>query len=91
MVARYVAKPGVDPALVNPVNDEFSDPRRLSRLNAVKAPLGKVHQVASWALLGVVLLHVFGVVLKDIRHGGAVVSSMVTGDKLYPPERSEQG
>lgn len=87
MVQRYVARPGVDPALVNPLNDEPLDKGRMNRLtNKVKAPLGKVHQVASWALLGVVLLHVCGVVLKDIRHGGAVVSSMVTGDKLYPPE-----
>lgn len=89
MVARYVAKAGVDPALVDPVNDEFSDEGRMNRLNAVKAPLGKVHRAAAWGLLGAVLLHVCGVVLKDIRHGGAVVSSMVTGDKLYPAERSE--
>jgi cytochrome b len=89
-VAQFVAKPGVDPALVSPVDDQFSDPARLRQLNRVKGPLGKVHSVAAWALLGSVLLHVFGVILKDLRHGGAVVSSMVTGEKLLPPGHPEE-
>ena len=43
--------------------------------------LEEVHEVLAYATLGLVVLHVIGVVLASVEHGENLVKSMVTGRK----------
>lgn len=84
LVARYVALPGVDPAQVGPLGAQaLVDPGRIARIAELKAWFGYPHRWGAYVLTASVLAHVIGVVLKDIRHGGGVLSSMVTGRKVF--------
>jgi len=87
VVAAYVARPGVDPARINPFDDDLLDKGKMKNINKVKTVAGTAHRFSAWAMVGAVLLHVVGIVLKELRHGGTILSSMITGRKLMtePP------
>ena len=49
-------------------------------------PLEVAHRSLAWGLLGLVTLHVSGVVFTSLRHKESLVRAMITGRK---PVRSE--
>jgi len=88
-VAAYVAKPGVAASRINPFDDDLRDPVRVRRVGMVQGLAGKLHSLGAWALLGLVLLHVAGVILKEVRHGGGLFSAMFTGKKVFSSPAAE--
>ncbi len=47
----------------------------------------ELHELASYAMLGVVAIHVAGVLLGSVMHKENLVRSMITGYKSAPPEQ----
>jgi Ni/Fe-hydrogenase 1 B-type cytochrome subunit len=83
--ADYIALPGTDPAAMDPVTvKQWSDPARFDQLTQLKLLAGRPHIIGAYALMISVTLHVAGVVLKEVRQGGGVFSSMITGRKVFP-------
>lgn len=46
--------------------------------------LDQLHQFLAWTLLGLIALHLAGVVFTSVRHGENLVRAMVTGKKAPP-------
>lgn len=82
IVQSYLAVPGIDPATIRPGSSAGIDPARLQRVLLVKDAFGQVHIWVAYVLVLVVIGHIAGVVLADVRKGGALVSAMFTGRKL---------
>lgn len=82
LVARYVAQPGTDPADLVPYESAGMDEAKAERLKAFKGPFGEVHLYTAFFLMFVIVVHVFAVVLMEVREGGGLVSAMFTGKKL---------
>jgi cytochrome b len=85
-VAAYVAREGLDPSKVTWRDKETIDPHKQRRVYKVSLPMGRIHWYGSWVLIFLIVVHVLGVIVKEIRTGGSIFSSMVTGRKLYRPE-----
>jgi len=85
-VAAYVAKPGVDPDTLAPYDETMVDEAKFARLKAFKRPFGIVHKYCSYILIGMIVLHVFAVVITELREGGGIVSAMFTGRKVLTSE-----
>lgn len=90
-IAKWVAAPGVDPAALVPGVPEMVDKVVWDQMRAMRKPFITVHVYAFNALLVVAFLHVVGVILAEIRHGGNLISATFTGKKLLsgPPEDAE--
>jgi Ni/Fe-hydrogenase 1 B-type cytochrome subunit len=86
-IVGYVAKPGVEPARVELKDADVADPTKVKRVRRIRALAVKTHSYASYALMALLACHVAGVLLKERRHGGALLSSMLTGRKIFaePP------
>ena len=82
MVAEYVAKPGVDPDKLIPYDKSTVDEAKSNNLNKLKRPAGTIHLYGSYVLMFIIVLHVFAVVLIEIREGGGITSAMFSGKKL---------
>jgi Ni/Fe-hydrogenase 1 B-type cytochrome subunit len=82
-VAEYVAKPGVDATKLGPLDKELLLPERAEKIAKLKQLAGKPHIWGSYALLGWFILHVSGIIVKELRQGGGVLSSMITGRKVF--------
>jgi Ni,Fe-hydrogenase I cytochrome b subunit len=79
-VARYVAGPATDPSLVGWRNEEaLADPQRMARLNQVKRVAGLPHGIGSWLFSALIVAHIAGVLLTEIRQRSGLISTMVSG------------
>lgn len=79
-VAAFIAKPGEDPSRITWRNEqELSQPYRLEYVARAKAVAGPLHEYGSWLMLGIMLLHVTGVVLTEVRQRSGLVSALVSG------------
>lgn len=87
-IAAHVAKPGVDPKTLDPADKASQDPAKLNDFNPIGGPAGTLHRVSAWLMLLLGVLHVSGVVFKELRQGGGVLSSMVVGRKVFPAAES---
>jgi Ni/Fe-hydrogenase 1 B-type cytochrome subunit len=91
-VAGYVAKPGVPASRVELKNAEVASPEKVAKVRKLRTVAVRTHSFASYALMALLVLHVAGVLLKETRHGGALLSSMITGRKIFAdPPRSDDG
>ncbi len=87
-IAAYVALPGVDPGTLVPTDESQVDPERYKLVQRLKIPFGDLHIYAAWTILGMIVLHIGSVILKEVRQGGTLVSAMFTGKKVLavPPK-----
>ncbi|MCW8901578.1 MAG: cytochrome b/b6 domain-containing protein [Gammaproteobacteria bacterium] len=81
-VSEYIASPGVNPDSIIPYNSTGTDATKVKNLKAFKRPFGKVHIYSAYTLMLFIFLHIFFVVLTEIREGGSLISAMFTGKKL---------
>jgi len=79
--AAQIAAEGVDPASIKPYDKTGTNPAAYKELKAFKGPFGKVHFYMAYALLAIILLHIFAVVRAEISEGGSLVSAMFSGRK----------
>jgi cytochrome b len=80
--AQYVAQPGVSSDSLIPYSSVGVSEEKLNNLKAFKGPFGKVHKYTAFTLMFIILLHIFVVVLTEIREGGGLITAMFTGKKL---------
>ncbi|MFH1690584.1 MAG: cytochrome b/b6 domain-containing protein [Candidatus Eisenbacteria bacterium] len=80
--ARWVAAPGVDPGAVVPNVPDLVDRAAVEGMRAFRRPFVLTHVYSFYTLLVVIVLHVAGVVLSEIRGGGAIVSATFSGRKI---------
>jgi cytochrome b len=79
-VARFVARQTVDPTTLSWQNEEtLADPQRMARLNRIKQVAGLPHRVAAWLLSAMIVAHITGVVLTEVRQRSGLISAMVSG------------
>ena len=83
-VARWVAAPGVDPAMLVPHAPDLYDKAAYASMRALRQPFAAVHLYAFYALAVLIVLHVTAVVVTEIREGGSITSAMFTGRKILP-------
>lgn len=81
-VAQWIAAPGVDPASLVPYSPEMYDKTSFSDMRAVREPFAVLHLYGFYFLAGMVVIHIAGVVITELREGSGLVSAMFTGRKL---------
>ena len=87
--AAWVAAPGVDPSLVVPGATELVDKASYDAMRAFRSPFVEVHELAFYALVVLIVLHVIAVVATEVHEGGSITSAMFTGRKILsrrPPD-----
>ena len=87
-IAEWVAAAGVAPADVLPYRPDLVDAAAYREMLAFRSPFVLVHEYGFYVLMVLVVGHIGGVAVSEIRNGGALVSAMFTGRKLLskPPE-----
>ena len=91
-IAAKVAAVGVDPDQVRPNAPETVDPEAYKAMRATRASVVETHEIMYFVLLGLIALHIFAVVITEIKHGGNIISAMVSGRKSFaapPADRPE--
>ncbi len=81
-IAAWIAAPGVDPSTIVPYDKTGIDPASWEAMRAFRAPILSFHFWNFCALLFAIFIHIVGVVVTELREGGAIVSAMFTGRKV---------
>ena len=84
--AAQVAAEGVDPATIKPYDKTGTDATKYKALKEFKHIYGEIHYYTFFALLVMILLHIFAVVRAEITGGGGLVSAMFSGRKILSKE-----
>jgi len=88
-IASWIAAPGVDPATLAPYNKTGIDPAAWDAMRAYRAPIVTVHLWNFYILMLAIAIHIVGVVVTELREGGAIVSAMFTGQKVVDREPAD--
>ena len=81
-IARWVAAPGIDPATLVPYSPDLYDKAAWDSMRAFRKPFAVVHLYSFYALAALVVLHIAGVIVTEVKEGGGIVSAMFTGRKV---------
>ncbi len=86
-IANWVAAAGVDPASLVPYDKTGIDEAAWEAMRGFRTPFISVHYWVFYGLLAAVVVHIVGVLVTELREGGAIVSAMFTGHKTFdhPP------
>lgn len=82
-IASWIAAPGVDPSTIVPYNDTGIDTASWDEMRAFRTPFITAHYWSFYALLFLIVVHIAGVVMTELREGGGIVSAMFTGRKVF--------
>jgi Ni,Fe-hydrogenase I cytochrome b subunit len=82
-IAGWVAEAGQDASALLPGSKEGVDPAAWDEMRAFRSPFITVHMWGYYLLLGLVPLHVLGVIITDIRERSGLISAMFTGRKVF--------
>ena len=91
-IATNVAANGLEPSQVRPYAPETVDPEAYQAMRDMRAPVVATHEIMYFVLLGLIALHIFAVVLTELKHGGNIISAMFSGRKTFanpPADRPE--
>ena len=69
-IAQYVANETTPAQDILPYNLNGTDPHKMANIKVVKSFFGKVHEIAAFTLMFIVLLHIFIVIRMEVREGG---------------------
>ena len=86
LIAGYIANPGVDPATLQPGNVPEANSDRYLQVKSIRGIFGRIHVLATYVLMLLVILHVAAVVITE-RYKGGIVSAMISGRKLLDEEQ----
>jgi Ni/Fe-hydrogenase 1 B-type cytochrome subunit len=93
-ITGWIATPGVDPATIVAYDQAGIDPASWEAMRAFRLPFVTVHYWNFYALLVLIVIHIGGVVVTELREGGGIVSAMFTGRKIHdrtPVDHREPG
>ena len=60
------------------------DQSAYAAMRSFRTPFVEIHEIGFYLLAAVVALHVVAVIVTELREGGALVSAMLTGEKIVP-------
>jgi cytochrome b len=80
LMAAYIARPEIDPASISWRNAKtLAVPERYQRLGLVKSVSAPLHRYGAYLLLVMIVIHVTGVTLSEVRQQSGAVSAMFSG------------
>jgi len=85
-IASWIAAPGVDPSTIAPYDKTGIDPASWEEMRSFRSGFLTVHYWNFFALIVAILIHIAGVVVTELREGGAIVSAMFSGQKVFDSE-----
>lgn len=88
-IADWVAAPGVDPATLVPYDKTGIDPASWEAMRSFRWGFVTIHGWNFYALLLVIVVHVSGVIVTELREGGGIISAMFTGRKVFAREPAD--
>jgi len=89
-IAANIAADGLDASQVRPYAPETVDPEAYKAMRDMRAPVIGTHETMYFVLLGLIALHLFAVVLTEVKHGGNIISAMFTGRKSFSNPPSDE-
>ena len=86
-IADYIAAPGVNAENIKPYDATGTIKEKVDEVSQVKGIFGKTHLYTAFTLMFMIALHIFIVILTEVREGGGLISAMFTGKKVLkkPP------
>ncbi|HET6566106.1 MAG TPA: cytochrome b/b6 domain-containing protein [Xanthomonadales bacterium] len=87
-IAEWVTNGDPDKlAILAPGSKDAVDPVAYDELRAFRKPFITTHKYSFYALMALILLHIVGVVVTEIREKNGLVSAMFSGEKFFsePP------
>jgi cytochrome b len=81
-------------ANLKPGSRDFVDPEGYEKMRAFRKPFRNTHHYGFYVLLIVILAHIVGVIVTEIRQKNGLISAMFTGQKIFaspPLDQSEPG
>lgn len=87
-IANWIAAPGVDPATLVPYSNELYDEASYKAMLSFREPFLTLHYYGFYTLLIIIVIHIFAVVITELKEGVNLVSAMFSGKKILtkPPE-----
>ena len=85
--ADRVKADGLTSGQVKPYAPATVNADAYKQMRAFRGPVVETHEILFWVILGLIGLHIVAVVMTELRHGGSIVSAMITGRKAFhrPP------
>lgn len=80
--AEWVASPDMDPTKVRPYAPDTVNEASYKEMRTFRSPVIGIHLATYYVLLVLILLHIIGVVMTEVRKGGTIISAMFTGRKI---------
>jgi Ni/Fe-hydrogenase 1 B-type cytochrome subunit len=78
-IIGWIAAPGANPSTIAPYDKTGIDPASWEAMRSFRSAFVTVHYWNFYALLAVIVIHIVGVVVTELREGGGIVSAMFTG------------
>ena len=88
-IAEWVASPDKEASQVRPYAPETVNQESYDEMRAFRSPVIKTHEFLYYSLMILIILHIFAVVVIEVRFGGGLISAMFTGRKTAPQDRAE--
>ncbi|GIU17695.1 cytochrome b/b6 domain-containing protein [Shewanella sp. MBTL60-007] len=80
-VTEYIAADGVEPASLKPYDETGVNQQKVAQMKPYKSIIGKVHLYSAYLLMLVVLTHILGVIIAELKHQPGIISAMFSGKK----------
>lgn len=80
---EWVAADTHDPALVRPYSPQTVNAAAYAEMRAFRSPVVRIHEYNFFILLAMIVIHVAAAVIMELKEGGAIISSMITGRKIH--------
>ena len=90
-ISEYIALPGVDGVSIKPYDDTGVDAQKAATLKPFKSLAGEIHVFSVYLLILMIVLHVAGVIVAELKHQPGLVSAMISGNKrITKPAEDEE-
>ena len=80
-VTRYIAADTVDPTSIKAYEDSGVNLDKKANIKPYKSLAGDIHLYSVYLLMLLILMHIIGVVLAELRHQPGIISAMFSGKK----------
>jgi cytochrome b len=70
-------------ALVKPYSEDGIDKDAYKEMRDFRSPFKTIHELNFFVLLGLIVLHLLGVIVTELRERNGLVSAMFTGRKVF--------
>jgi len=83
VIKQWIAVDDASVDKIKPYSKESVDEQAYQEMRAFRKPFIKTHYAVFYILLGAIVLHLFGVIVTEVREGNGIVSAMFTGKKFF--------